>query len=59
MNKKLTVQEIADMYGVTHVAVRQWIKKGLSYETEKVIGIKPRMIIDPNDVEKFLNLTKR
>ena len=45
-----TVQEIADMFGVSHVAVRNWIKGGLPYKKEKVIGIKARMIIDPTDV---------
>jgi predicted transcriptional regulator len=57
MEKKLkTVAEIAKLYGVTHMAVRHWIKKGLKTKTERVIGIKPRMVIDPDDVKKFLGL---
>lgn len=56
MKERKTVSEIAKMYNVTTMGVRHWIKKGLPYEIEKVIGIKPRMVIDPNDVEEFLNL---
>jgi predicted transcriptional regulator len=57
MGQKLkTVAEIAELYGVTHMAVRHWIKKGLKTQTERVIGIKPRMVIDPDDVKKFLGL---
>jgi transposase-like protein len=51
-----TVSEVADYYGVTSMAVRHWIRKGLKTETEKVIGIKPRMVIDLKDVEEFLGL---
>ena len=56
--QKLTVSQVAELYGVTTSAVRIWIKKGLPTETERVIGIKPRMVIELNDVEKFLGLTK-
>ncbi len=57
MNKKLyTVAEIAEQFGVTTMAVRHWIKKGLHTETERVIGVKPRMVIDPDDVKSFLGL---
>ncbi len=57
MNKKLTVAEIAARYEVTPMGVRYWIKKGLPYEMEKVIGVKPRKVIDPDEVDKFLNLS--
>ena len=58
MNKKqlYTVAEIALMFDVTTTAVRHWIKKGLHTETEKIIGVKPRMVIDPDDVKSFLGL---
>lgn len=59
MKDKKTVLEIARLYGVTDPAVRIWIKKGLPYEMEKVLGLKPRKVIDPKDVENFLNLTKK
>jgi hypothetical protein len=59
MSKKKTVKEIAAMFNVTTAGVRYWLSKGLPYETEKVIGIKPRKVIDPDDVVEFLNLTKR
>lgn len=51
-----TVKEIADLYGVTRAGVYYWIDRGLHYEIEKVIGLKPRMVIDPADVDKLLNL---
>ena len=56
MNKMKTVREIAEDYQVTEIAVRKWLKKGLPYKIEKVIGIKPRIVIDPKDVEQFLKL---
>lgn len=59
MTRKKTVREIAEIYDVTTSGVRYWIAKGLPYEIEKVIGIKPRMVIDPNDVDRFLDLGKR
>ena len=49
----LTVKEISEKYGVTTMAVRYWIADGLPYKVEKIIGIKPRMIIDPKDVEVY------
>jgi transposase len=55
---KKTVTEIANIFNVSETAVRLWIKKGLKTETEKVIGIKPRMVIDENDVYKFLGVKK-
>lgn len=58
MENKLTVREIAELYNVSGMGVRYWIKKGLHYEIEKVIGIKPRIVINPKDVDKFLNLSK-
>ena len=59
MESKKTVREIAEIYNVTTSGVRYWIDKGLPYEIEKVIGIKPRMVIDPKDVDIFLDLGKR
>ena len=59
MSNKKTVMEIAMLFGVTDPAVRIWLKKGLPYEVERVLGLRPRKVIDPADVEKFLNLTKR
>jgi len=58
MSKKMyTVAEIADQFGVTTMGVRYWIKKGLPTELEKVIGIKPRIVIDPIEVKNFLGIT--
>jgi len=59
MKNLKTVREIAEMYGVTTSGVRFWLSKGLKFEMEKVIGIKPRKVINPKDVDAFLNLTKK
>lgn len=53
---KLTVKEVSEKYNVTRAGVYYWINKGLPYEVEKVVGIKPRMVIDPIEVDKFLGL---
>jgi len=54
MDKKLyTVSEIARLYCVSSVAVRNWLKGGLRYKKEKVVGIKTRMVIDPKDVDEY------
>lgn len=55
---KLTVQETADQRGVTTMAVYHWIKNGLKTSTRKVIGKKQHIVIDPKDVDDFLNLTE-
>lgn len=59
MKNLKTVKEIAEMYGVTSPGVRYWLGKGLKFEIEKVIGIKPRKVIDPKDVDEFLKLTNK
>ena len=51
-----TLQQIADERGLSYQAVRNWIDRGLPYKTEKVLGHKPRMVVDPKEVEKFLKL---
>ena len=56
MNKLKTVAEIAKIYKVSTMGVRLWIKKGLPYKIEKVVGIKPRKVIDIKDVEEFLKV---
>ena len=56
MNEIKTVEEIAKAYGVTSMAVRFWIKKGLPYKIEKVIGIKPRIVIETKNVDNFLKI---
>lgn len=53
--KKKTVAEIAAMFGVSKQAVMLWIKNGLPTEKEKVIGIKTRRVIDPDDVKRYQN----
>ena len=53
-----TVKEISEMFGVTTMGVRYWVKNGLKYKIEKVIGIKPRIVIDPKDVIEFLGITE-
>ncbi len=56
MEKLKTVAEIAAEFGVTSMGVRYWIKKGLKHKTEKVIGIKTRIVINPDDVREFLQI---
>lgn len=52
---KLTVNEMADHYGVTSMTIRAWIRDGnIHYDIEKVIGVKPRMKVDKEDIEKYL-----
>lgn len=55
MDKKerLTVSETAERFEVTKMSVYNWIKNGLKHDTEKIIGKKPRIVIDPEDVKKF------
>ena len=57
MKTHKTVKEIAEIYGVTSAGVRYWLDKGLKFKVEKVIGIKPRKVIEPKDVDLFLNLS--
>jgi DNA-binding transcriptional MerR regulator len=59
MDKCLSVFETAKQRGVTPMAVRYWIKKGLKHSKERVIGKKEYIVINPKDVDTFLNLTKR
>ncbi len=48
-----TVREIASMFDVTPVSVRNWLKDGLPHSREKVIGSKTRIVIDPKDVVEY------
>ena len=59
MSKLFTIQEIAEKFGVTHMAVRLWIKKGLPFQKEKIIGTKTRMIVDPKDVVEFHKIKEK
>ena len=54
-----TVQQIADRFGVTKQAVYRWIRHGLAYKKERVIGRKERKVIDPANVVTFLRLTEQ
>ncbi len=57
MSEKLkTVTQIAKEFGYTETSVRKWLKNGLSHKIEKVQKIKPRIVIDPIDVKKYLNI---
>jgi hypothetical protein len=58
VKRMYTVAEVSEHFGVTPPGVRYWIAKGLKTKTEKVIGIKPRKVIDLDDVYSFLKLTK-
>ena len=56
---KLSVSETAETRGVTPMAVRYWLKKGLTHSTRREIGRKEYIVIDPKDVDEFLNLTDK
>ena len=60
MGKLKTVKEIAEHFGVTTSGVRYWVKdKHIPYIIQKVIGVKPRMMLKVEDVERALNLTSK
>lgn len=50
---KMTVKEVSEYMGVTRVAVYNWIKNGLTGETEKVMGVKPRLVFTKKDLMDF------
>ena len=58
MKKMYTVAEVAEHFGLTTMAVRHWIANGLPTETEKVIGMKPRMVMDLDVVYQFIGVKK-
>ena len=53
MNSKKSVEEISKQFNVSRTAMYNWLKAGLKHSCEKVIGIKVRIIIDPDDVVLF------
>ena len=55
MKEYKTIAEIAEEFKVTYESVRLWIKKGLTFKTEKIVGFKPRKVLRSEDVKKFLN----
>ena len=60
MSNYKTVKEISELYNVTTMAVRYWIKRhDIPYKLEKVIGIKPRIVLLLEDVETALGITSK
>lgn len=57
--KTYTAKEIADIYQVTVQAVYYWVRNGLPFQKERVLGIRERITFKLKDVEKFLNLSKK
>ena len=55
---KVKVIEIAKLYGVTKMAVYNWMDDGLPYEMEYKPGKKPYAVIDPKDVEDHIEAKK-
>ena len=50
----MTIKELASKYNVTTMAVRFWIKKhNLPYDFERVVGVRPRIIIDEKHIENI------
>lgn len=58
VDMELSVAEVAKKYGVTTMAVRHWMKKGLPFSTKKIIGRKPFKVIKESDLDSFLNLSE-
>lgn len=54
MENKLSLQEAADYYGVSYVAVSNWIKDGLKFEYQKVIGKKKRKVTTLANLREYL-----
>jgi transposase len=48
-----TIEETAKMFNVTRVTIYNCLKDGLKHSKEKIIGRKPRVIIDPIDVIEY------
>lgn len=55
----LTVKDVCKIYNITKRSVYNWIKEGLPYKQEKVIGKKTYMIIDQNDIDKFHSANRK
>ena len=54
-----TIKQVAEEFKVTTMAVRHWIKtKNIPYEYERVIGLKPRIVVDIKDVYSALGIDK-
>lgn len=50
----LTPPEIADQLGVAPETVVNWIKKGLLRGSNLATDFRPRFVVQPEDLEKFL-----
>jgi len=60
MSELKTIKEVAEHFNVTTMAVRYWIKhKDIPCKVEKVIGIKPRIVLNVEDVERALGLSAK
>lgn len=53
MNTCKSVKDIAKMFDVHEYTIRRWLKDGLEFEKEKLIGRKARIVIDPQSVWKY------
>ncbi|HSW57587.1 MAG TPA: helix-turn-helix domain-containing protein [Dehalococcoidales bacterium] len=54
--RTLTAQEVADIYKIAPHSVYYWVRKGLPFQEERVIGRKLRKVFKMSEVESFLKL---
>lgn len=54
-----TVRELAEVYGVSKSAVRLWLKAGCPHKTERIIGVKDRIVLDKKEVDNWLETTEK
>ncbi len=51
---RLTVNEIAEKYGVSKQRVYQWLKQGLKHTRQRTIGKRTAIVVKPEDLAAFL-----
>ena len=54
-----TIKEVAKLYDVSENTIRKWIRDGMSHRVEKVIGIRPRIVLDIADISRYLQSKER
>ena len=52
---KLTVLDLTERYNVSTTTVYAWIEKGLPHNVERRVGMKPRYVFVPSELEQWHN----
>ena len=59
MKKELTIQECADHFNVTYMAVTHWINAyKIPTRIQRVIGVRARKVLTLEDVYKYSGIEK-